>query len=153
MRNAALTVAVGLLLLVGLFWLLKPDSASTPVSEAPPALTAQIAEAAAAAPAPAAENNPVVEPAPQKLELQIAGGKLVAEARSYSLRQGEEVELQLLSDRAGELHLHGYDLEAKVQADQPALLRFRADHAGRFEMELHSKAGHVELGALEVQPR
>ena len=151
MRNAALTVAVGLLLLVGLFWLLKPDSASTPVSEAPPALTAQVAEATAAA--PAAENNPVAEPAPQKLELRIAAGKLVAEARSYSLRQGEEVELQLLSDRAGELHLHGYDLEAKVQADQPALLRFRADHAGRFEMELHSKAGHVDLGALEVQPR
>lgn len=151
MRNAVLTVAVGLLLLVGLFWLLKPDSGSTPVAEAPPALTAQVAEATAAA--PGAESSPVAEPAPQKLELQIAGGKLVAEARSYSLRQGEEVELQLLSDRAGELHLHGYDLEAKVQAGQPALLRFRADHAGRFEMELHSKAGHVELGALEVQPR
>ena len=151
MRNAVLTVAVGLLLLVGLFWLLKPDSASTPAEEA----TSAAMPAAVTAPTPTSAPEPeaAVEPTPRRVELRIAEGRLSGEASSHSLSQGEEVEVQLLSDRAGELHLHGYDLEAKVQAGQPALLRFRADHAGRFEMELHSKAGHVELGALEVQPR
>lgn len=147
MRNALITLAIGLLLLVGLFWLFKPGAAPTPT----PAVAAGAAEPAAAVadPVPA----PAPAPAVARLELQIAEGRLLGEPQSYRLSQGAQVELQLRSDRAGELHLHGYDLEAKVQAGLPALLSFRADHAGRFEMELHSKAGHIDLGALEVQPQ
>lgn len=147
MRNALITLAIGLLLLVGLFWLFKPGAAPTPT----PAVAAGAAEplAAVADPVPA----PAPAPAVARLELQIAEGRLLGEPQSYRLSQGAQVELQLRSDRAGELHLHGYDLEAKVQPGLPTLLSFRADHAGRFEMELHSKAGHIDLGALEVQPQ
>lgn len=143
MLRALVSVAVALLLLVGLFWLFKPATPPAVVATAP--LPAPVVATEVAAPAPL--------PPVAHFALEVADGKLKGEAQSLSLTQGSTVELRLLSDRTGELHLHGYDLELPVKAGEPALLSFSADHAGRFELELHSKAGHVDLGALEVQPQ
>ena len=45
-----------------------------------------------------------------------------------------------------------YALNMKnLRAGEPATLAFTAEHAGRFEIELHHR--HAEIGALEVSPR
>jgi len=134
----SLALLLGLLVLVGLFMLLKPE---------PPAPVA----APAAAPAVAAAQAPP-PPAPRRYDWQLLGGRLAAGQSVLAVTQGEQVQLSVTADRAGELHLHGYDLQAKLQPGVAVVLNFVADRSGRFELELHG-AHHEALGALEVQPR
>ncbi len=69
--------------------------------------------------------------------------------------QGDEVELEFLSDRKAELHLHGYDLVLQLEPGIVATLKFVAAHGGRFEYELHGQthSGHHALGVIEVMPQ
>ena len=80
----------------------------------------------------------------------VAGDKLVSGPAVIQVAQGTGVTLRIRSDRTDELHLHGYDLHARIDAGEPADLTFTADKSGRFEYELHGS--HLELGALEVRP-
>jgi hypothetical protein len=84
-------------------------------------------------------------------ELVIKGGKLVEGPVVLQVHQGEQVTLSIRSDSSDELHLHGYDLHARINPGEPVSLRFTADHTGRFGLELHK--AHSELGALEVYPQ
>jgi hypothetical protein len=84
-------------------------------------------------------------------ELQIRSGRLVSGPTVIKVAQGDEVTLQISSDVADELHLHGYDLHLKIPAGEPAILKFNADRSGRFPYELHH--AHSDIGALEVYPR
>ncbi len=54
------------------------------------------------------------------------------------------------SDRADEVHVHGYDLKRRVAPGSPARIAFRARIAGRFDVELEER--HVPLARLEVRP-
>ena len=137
MKNQAWIVLAGLAALSGLFVFLKPPTAPPP---APPLAASTATQAPA-----------VTGPAPRIFELVIADGKLQSGPRLIQLQQGEAVALKVTSDRNDELHLHGYDLHAHLQAHTPATLSFKADRSGRFEYELHQ--AQVELGVLEVQPR
>jgi hypothetical protein len=136
MKNQAwIFVLAGLAVLAGLFVFFKPPTAPAP---APP-LAAPTATQAPAATVP----TPRI--------FVIAGGKLQSGPRLIQLQQGEAVTLKVTSDRNDELHMHGYDLHAHLQAHTPATLSFKADRSGRFAYELHQ--AQVELGVLEVQPR
>jgi hypothetical protein len=85
-----------------------------------------------------------------EFELTVAGGELVAGPAVIQVVQGTEVTLRIHSDRADELHLHGYDLHARIDAGGTAELSFTASRSGRFAYELHGS--HRELGAVEVSP-
>lgn len=139
MKNI-LMILLGLALLAGLFWWMKP-APSVPA----PAI-AVTATTAVAAPAPVASALQ-----PQLVELVVKGKQRVSGPAVISVVQGTPVTLRLTVDHHDELHLHGYDLSLKLEADQPAELRFVADRSGRFEYELHHS--HLDLGALEVQPQ
>jgi hypothetical protein len=91
---------------------------------------------------------------PRTFDLQVKGGRLPPNQSVVRVRQGDEVTLKWTSDQAVTLHLHGYDLEAKVAPPAPAEMRFTARAAGRFPIEVHGAAGkHATLGYLEVHPR
>ncbi len=90
------------------------------------------------------ENKPVIS-------VEFKNGQVVAGVQVVKLKRDDEVTLNVLSDRADELHLHGYDLHLKLQPNQPATLQFVAKRTGRFSFELHR--GGVELGVLEIYPR
>jgi hypothetical protein len=90
-------------------------------------------------------------PRPGVFELWIADGRLASGTDVIRVRQGDVVTVQVTSDRNDELHVHGYDLHARLSADTPAPLRFTADRSGRFAIELHK--AQVEVGVLEVLPR
>lgn len=68
-----------------------------------------------------------------------------------SVMEGDRVTMGITSDRAVEVHVHGYDLEEEVEPGEPAELSFEADLTGRFPMEDHET--EEELGVLVVEPR
>jgi hypothetical protein len=84
-------------------------------------------------------------------ELVLAQGRLVSGPAVLRVHQGDKLTVRVSSDTADELHLHGYDLHARVSPEAAAVLQFTADRTGRFGLELHK--AHRELGALEVYPQ
>ena len=64
--------------------------------------------------------------------------------------EGNHVNLQIISDRPIELHLHGYDLTQEVEPGETADLSFEATDTGRFGIEDHDT--DAEIGVLLVQP-
>jgi len=75
--------------------------------------------------------------------------------------KGDAVRVRVMSDTAGELHLHGYRLEAKLTPGTRAELAFTAYATGRYPFEWHSaeRAGQTgshhgpAFAALEVRPK
>ncbi|MEQ1807351.1 MAG: hypothetical protein ABL900_18380 [Burkholderiaceae bacterium] len=89
--------------------------------------------------------------APKQVDLVVAGGKLVSGPNLVKLERNDSVVLTIVSDRADELHVHGYNLHAHLQAGRPVTLNFTAKRTGRFSFELH-KSG-LELGVFEIYPK
>lgn len=133
---------IGALLMTGLFWLFKPEEAPAPPAE----VAAPAAEPAIEVPA-----APPAQPAPVTADIVVKEGRRVSGPEIVALREGDEVILTVTSDKNDELHLHGYDLHLHLHAGQPGTLKFTAKQSGRFAYELHKS--HLELGALEVQPK
>ena len=131
-KAAWIFVALGVVLLAGLFLLFRPEPE-------PPAEQARPPGVAAAA------------PLPQAIQLVVKGGRLASGPAVIQVTQGTEVLIDVVSDKADELHVHGYNLSVDLRPGAPAQLRFVADKTGRFEYELHQ--ARAEIGALEVLPR
>jgi hypothetical protein len=89
---------------------------------------------------------------PRIFELTIEKGRLPEHQRLVRVQQGEEVILKWRADQAVVLHLHGYDIEAKVSPANWTEMRFTATATGRFPIELHTQA-HATIAHLEVHPR
>ena len=140
MRVGALIAILAAAAVLGwLYVSMKPGPQAVP---APPS-----AVPSAAVPGPAEFGAPVA----REFTLTVKDGQLSAGPGVLRVTQGASVLIRVSSDHADQLHLHGYDLELALRAGQPGVLAFTADRAGRFDLELHH--AHLELGALEVQPR
>lgn len=66
---------------------------------------------------------------------------------------GQQVTITIDVQRAGELHLHGYDdqvPEQEVAVGDQAKLSFTASRAGQFPLELHTGGDEVQLAILTV---
>lgn len=72
-----------------------------------------------------------------EVDLTLEGGKVTPPPDSVAVETGDHVRLTVESDVADVVHVHGYDLERAVQPGKPAVLSFRADQTGRFEVETH----------------
>ena len=136
MRRALALLAVTTAVLIGLLYLyFEPPQAAAP------------AAAEGARPSGAA----IGEPSPRmEFALTVSNGRLVSGPAVLEVARGTEVAIRIRSDRADELHLHGYDLKLRIEPNEPAELDFVADKSGRFEYELHR--ADVALGVLEVAP-
>jgi hypothetical protein len=92
-------------------------------------------------------------------DLKIEKGRLPQNKRLIRVRQGDAVRLRWSSDRAIILHLHGYDIETKVEPGASAEMTFTARATGRFPVEEHkpeAQGGHshgeAPLLRIEVLP-
>ena len=85
------------------------------------------------------------------VDLVVVGGKRVSGPNLIKLKRDDVLVLTVVSDRADNLHIHGYDLQLDLHAGRPASLRFTARRTGRFGFELH-RSGQ-ELGVLEIYPK
>jgi hypothetical protein len=90
---------------------------------------------------------------PKLFELALKDGRLPESQRLLQVRQGDEVTLKWTTDRPFTLHLHGYDLEARLVPQTAVELRFTARATGRFPLEIHGPGTERTVGHLEVHPR
>jgi hypothetical protein len=93
-------------------------------------------------------------------DLKIEKGKVPQSMRLIRVKQGDAVKLRWTTDRTIILHLHGYDIEKKVEPGAVAEMAFEARATGRFSVEEHkpnAKGGHshgeAPLVRIEVRPR
>jgi len=70
----------------------------------------------------------------------IADGTADPQLEQHSVERGSVVRIEVTSDVADELHLHGYDVSADVAPGEVAVLEFTADMVGRFALETHETA-------------
>ena len=94
----------------------------------------------------------------RRFDVVIRARKVVGKNRVVRVTQGETVELSWTTDEATTVHLHGYDLKAKLRPGAPVSLIVKARAAGRFPITAHGfghGGGHREktLLYLEVHPR
>ena len=144
-------VVAALAIVVGLWFLFKPSTSAPQAIDGAKSAGAN-APLAMGAPSGASAQPAGGSSAPAEVfELVIKGGRPVGGPALLQVHEGEQVTLNIRSDSADELHLHGYDLHAHITPEQTATLQFTANHTGRFGMELHK--AHTELGALEVYPQ
>jgi hypothetical protein len=94
-------------------------------------------------------------------DLKVEKGKVVPPSmRLVRVKEGDAVKLRWTSDKPIVLHLHGYDIETKVEPGAVAEMAFAARATGRFPVEEHkpnAKGGHshgeAPLVRIEVRPR
>lgn len=84
----------------------------------------------------------------ETFEVTIAGGEVSPLFATYEVAFGADVRIEVTSDVADELHLHGYDLELELEPGEPGVMEFTADIEGRFELETHDLG--LQLLQLEV---
>jgi plastocyanin len=95
--------------------------------------------------------------ATRRFELVISERELAGEPRTIRVGQGDVVELTWISDEAGELHLHGYDIAFEVAPAGPTVITFEAHATGRYPVTSHGfgdETGHrhATLLYIEVHP-
>lgn len=111
------------------------------------------------APARAADEAPSGATAERIFDLRIEGGKVAGGRRVIKVMQGDAVRLRWTADTPVALHLHGYDLERRVEPAKVVEMIFKATITGRFSISIHGEANaakgghHHPLARLEVHPR
>jgi plastocyanin len=125
-RPGAISAAVAVLLLAGLYVALRNSTAGPP--SGPPQARAY--------------------------HLSIRGERLVSGPELMTATEGDTVTLFVTADRAAALHIHGYEQEIVLEPAGETTLTFTANRAGRYGVDFHgAEHGHIEVAALEVKPR
>lgn len=87
----------------------------------------------------------------QAVEVSVAvtDGKVEPKPRRVEVARDSQVRLIVTSDVDDELHVHGYEVEAELEAGRPTTVELVADQTGIFEVETHES--ELELLQLEVR--
>ena len=99
---------------------------------------------------PAPKSSDLEEEETQEEVVAVAINEGIMSPPRVTVYEGDQVKLQITSDRPIELHLHGYDLTEEVEPGETADLSFEATDTGRFGMEDHNT--DAVIGVLLVQP-
>ncbi len=153
-RRIALIVAV-LGFLLALFVALRPkdEAPGTTGAATGPAQVEPATTATTATPEPPVTTERITTTAqvgPTTIELFVAGGKPTGGIQRRTVEAGADAVLVVHSDVADEIHFHGYDLSADVEAGGVARIPFTATIPGRFEVELEHSG--VQIAELTVRP-
>jgi hypothetical protein len=97
-----------------------------------------------------ASSSPATE-AQQAVEISVAvtDGKVEPKPHRVEVAKDSQVRLIVTSDVDDELHVHGYEVEAELEAGRPTTVELVADQTGIFEVETHET--ELELLQLEVR--
>ncbi len=89
----------------------------------------------------------------QTITIHVVDSKVVGE-NTIRLVEGDQAQLQWITDKTLQIHLHGYDIEKSIQAQSKTIMQLKAYATGRFPVSVHSHAGAEQtLLYLEVHPR
>ncbi|SFQ18080.1 hypothetical protein SAMN05421810_10566 [Amycolatopsis arida] len=90
---------------------------------------------------PAATTTTTVQEEAPTARFAVRGGARAEGPDRVEVPVGADVLIEVTSDTADELHVHGYDRTAELVPGVPARVAFTAQIPGVFEVELH----HQEL--------
>ena len=96
------------------------------------------------------QTTTTAENAATTITIVVTGGKVAGGIQRPKVKQDDHVVLVVKSDVADEVHLHGYDLHADVEAGGTARIPFVATIPGRFEVELENRG--LQLAEITVTP-
>ncbi len=82
--------------------------------------------------------------------IEIRGDEPVGGVQELEFSAGEEIRFEVSSDRAEEVHVHGYDIAKDVPAGGSVEFAFPADIEGIFEVELEGLG--TQIAELRVNP-
>ncbi len=71
------------------------------------------------------------------ISVRISDGKVEGVPARVEVDRGNQVRIEVTSDRSDELHVHGYDRTVPLTPGSPAVAQFMADLPGVFEVETH----------------
>lgn len=141
MRNL-LIGAGALVVAVALFLILRPDD----VDEEPITLP----ETTTAGTTVSVPQPPPGPPPPANVRITVRNGLPVGGVSRVTVSRGRRVVLNVTSDVADHVHLHGYDVMRDVGPGQPARLAFRATIVGTVEAELEDRG--VQIASITAKP-
>ena len=148
-----LAIAAGLAAVIVLFVVLRPgedEEASTgPTATATGTPTATETGSPTETESPTETTSASPTPDAVEIEVEVEDGE-VHRPGDVEVQQGERVRLVVEADVSDEVHVHGYDLFAEVTPNEPAVIVFRADAPGVFEVELEGAV--LPLFELTVTP-
>jgi len=157
MRAAIAVVAV--IAAVVLFVVLSEGDETEP-EQTPPAAERQAPEAEepeAEAEVPEAEQSERERPErerepsePAIPTIVVRDGEPVGGVEELTFRSGDRIRFAIRSDVDEEVHVHGFDVYADLEAGRKRELDFPAAFEGVFEVELHGSG--VEIATLTVRP-
>jgi hypothetical protein len=84
--------------------------------------------------------------------LRIENGRVPEDVRIVRVKQGDVVTLRWSVDQPVILHLHGYDIEKRVEPGAAGEMIFTAGATGRFPVHLHAIGARTGSGAHEEAP-
>jgi len=70
------------------------------------------------------------------IAVRYRNGKVTPSPDRISVSKGQNVRIEVTSDATDEIHVHGYDLTADLAPDRTAVVSFRADQTGLYEVEV-----------------
>lgn len=82
--------------------------------------------------------------------VSVTGNKVDGGPQVLEVKVGDPVRIEVTSDTANEVHVHGYDLTGTLDPGKTTRIDLVADKAGQWEIELHD--GNVLLATLRVDP-
>ena len=82
--------------------------------------------------------------------IKVVNGQPEGGVQELDYNKGDEVQFEVQSDTAAEIHVHGYDLMEDVEAGGKVEFDFPADIEGIFEVELEETA--TQIIELRVNP-
>jgi heme/copper-type cytochrome/quinol oxidase subunit 2 len=74
---------------------------------------------------------------PVTINVTIVSGKVSPSGAKYDVSKGSTVTINVTSDSADTVHVHGYEIEKDVVPGTPLVITFTADQTGSFEVETH----------------
>jgi hypothetical protein len=80
----------------------------------------------------------------------VRDGEPVGGVAELEYDAGDEIRFRVSSNRADEVHVHGYDVEEEIPAGGVATLSFPANIEGIFEVELHES--EAQIAEVRVNP-
>lgn len=117
----------------------------------------QAATSPTTAPTATSTSSPPTSPSPTPTEeerdraveirVSVADGKVEPATRRVEVDRDSQVRLLITSDVDDEVHVHGYDIAATLEAGRTTTVELVADQRGIFEVETHDSG----LTLLQLQ--
>ena len=83
------------------------------------------------------------------LRVTVTGTKVTPAPSTVSIAVGQQLTLVVTADHDDELHIHGFDVEEKLEAGAPTSVTLTGRQPGVYEVETH----HPELRLLKIAVR